>query len=106
VTATLTVNDTRPDAVLSCSSDGVASNLIAATAVLHITRPDGTKITRTAPAGGFTITTAATGVCTYRWQAGDLTVAGVYLLEVQVTYSDAGIQTFGPQNVYVKDELA
>jgi hypothetical protein len=106
LTGTLTVNDTRPDTILALTSDAVAVNLTGATCVLHVTRPDGSKVTRTAPAGGFTVTNAVAGTCTYRWQTGDLTVAGVYLLEVQVTYADTGVQTFGPQNAYVKDELA
>src|SRR6478752_5886991 len=96
----LTVNDTRPDATLTCTSNAVGVNLTSATCVLHVKRPDGTSVTRTAPAGGFTVTTPASGVCTYRWQTGDLTISGNYTLEVQVTYSDTGIQTFGPQSVY------
>lgn len=101
----LTVNDTRPDATLTCTSNSVGVNLTGATCVLHVKRPDGTAVTRTAPAGGLTVTTPASGILTYRWQAGDLTIAGNYTLEVQVTYADTGVQTFGPQSVYVKDEL-
>jgi hypothetical protein len=41
-----------------------------------------------------TITTAASGIVTYNWQAGDTSTAGTYFAEFEVTYSDLSVETF------------
>lgn len=102
----LTVGDTRPDLTGTCSNTdpvtGVttAANLSGSALALHITRSDGSTLTKVG-----TIVSGPAGTWSYRWVGGDLTVPGAWKVEVQVTYSDAGIQTFGPSSFYVKDQL-
>jgi hypothetical protein len=102
----LTVADTRPDLTGTCSNTDpitnvtTAANITGSTLALHIRRGDGTSLTKVG-----SIVSGPAGTWSYRWIAGDLTVAGAYRVEVQVTFSDGGIQTFGPATIYVKDEL-
>lgn len=101
-----TVNDTRADLTGVCSNVPVsgattAADLTGATVVLHIKRADRTILTKTA-----TITDADSGTWSYRWLTGELNSAGSWWVETQVTYSDGGIQTFGPARFSVRDEIA
>jgi hypothetical protein len=103
--ATFTRGDTAPDLTGTCNSvaAGVTTpaNLTGATATLHIARPNGTVLTVTA-----SIVSPTAGTWAYTWVTGDLSVTGVHNLEVQVTYSNGRVQTFGPQSFEVTDQLA
>ncbi len=48
-----------------------------------------------------TIVDAENGIIEYRWQVGDTSVTGVYRAEIEVTYSDGGVETF-PNNDYIE----
>lgn len=98
----LTVNDTAP--VLTGTVNAV---ITGATLAIHVKKPDGTLINR---AG--TIVSGVAGTWSLALQAGDLNQSGVYLVEVQVTYSGGSIQTFAhntrsaPESFTVRNELA
>lgn len=98
---TLTSGDTAPRLTMTCGDGGVAASLVGATVAVHIQRSDGTVINR---AG--TIDNAALGTVYLDWITGDLTVAGSYYVEAQVTYSDARVQTFGRPRLIVQDQIA
>jgi hypothetical protein len=82
--ATLTVGDSAP--VLTGS---VSANLTGAALELHILRPDGTTVTRSA-----SIVSAPAGTWSATLGTTTLNQPGRYFVEVQVTYSDTTIQTF------------
>ena len=84
MTATLTVGDTAPTL-----TGTVNNNITGATLALHVQRPDATVFTRTA-----SIVNGAAGTWSAQLQSGDLTLAGAYLTELQVTYSDSTVQSF------------
>lgn len=96
-----TVGDTAP-----ALTGNVNVNLTGAAVEVHVSRPDATVFSR---AG--TIVGAATGAWSFQLIAGDLTLAGVYRIEVQVTFSGGTIQTFafdtaGQSNVFtVRDQI-
>lgn len=96
-----TVGDTAP-----ALTGTVNANLAGATALVNVARPDGTVFAHTA-----TVTNAATGAWSMQLVAGDLSQAGVYRVEVQVTYNDGSIQTFafdadGQANTfYVRNQI-
>lgn len=97
-----TVGDTAPAITGTVSAD-----LTNATVEVHVQRPDTTVFSR---AG--TVTSApAPGAWSLTLIAGDLTLAGVYRVEVQVTFSNGKIQTFafdddGSSNTFtVRDQI-
>ena len=94
--STFTTGDTAP-----ALTGTVNANLTGAAVELHLRKPDGTTLTKTAQ-----VTDPATGAWSYAWQVGDLDAAGVWEVEAQVTYSDATVQTFGPQRFVVVPEIA
>lgn len=104
MTTPYTVGDTSPSLTGTINADGTG-----AAAVANIARPDGTVFTRTvvlsAPSPSSTTWTAALA-------AGNLSIAGTYRVEVQVTFSGGGIQTFafdadGQYNSFdVRDQIA
>ena len=105
---TFKVGDTRPPLAGQVQNNGSGANMTNATAVLHIRRPDGTVLS---VAG--TWTDATTGSWAYLggpqlagWAVGDLNVAGTWTVEVQVTYADTGVQTFGPEPFPVDNQIA
>lgn len=53
-----------------------------------------------------TVEDAAAGLVEFPWQAGDLSGAGTYEVEVQVTYADGRVQTFGRPAFVVRREIA
>lgn len=79
-----TVGDTAPALTGTVNAD-----LTSASLIVHIARPDGTVISR---AG--TIVSAVAGTWSFQLVAGDLTLPGVYRVEVEVTFSGSNIQTF------------
>ena len=94
--STFTVGDAAP-----ALTGTVNTPLAGATVELHIRRQD--KSVLTVPA---TITDAAAGAWSYEWADGDLSVAGSWAVEAQVTYSSGKPQTFGPAAFYVRDQIA
>lgn len=104
-----TVNDTGP-ALTGQLHDGTPGRLVpvdlaeASSLAVHILRPR---------RGRDPIEKAASPVSTAegRWQAapwaqGDLDEPGTYKVEVQVTWSDTSVQTFGPDDFEVRREYA
>lgn len=81
---TLTSGDTAPTL-----TGTVSAVLTGATLSVHIKRPDKTVLTKVG-----TIVDAAAGTWSTPWTVGDLAQIGSHLVEVQVTFSDARIQTF------------
>ena len=49
--------------------------------------------------GAVTLVTAASGIVKYEWTAPDVTLAGTFLGEFEVTYSDGSIETFANNKV-------
>lgn len=99
--ATFTTGDTAPDLTGTCTSSGTAVNLTGATLALHLKKPSGASVTK---AG--TIVSPTAGTWSYTWVTGDLDEAGKWTVEVQVTYSNGRIQTFGPIDFAVVNQLA
>jgi len=99
-----TVGDTEP--VLTGS---VSADLTAATIRVNVARPDGTVFSR---AGDVVLPTIDSSTWSFQLDDGDLTVPGLYRLEVEVHYAGGGIQTFafdatGRANTFsVRDQLA
>lgn len=81
-----TVGDTEPLLTGSVSAD-----LTGGTVAIHIARPDSSVISR-----GGTVVTPAADSSTWSFQLadGDLTLAGVYRVEVEAHFAGGGIQTF------------
>jgi len=79
-----TVGDTAPTITGTVNAD-----LSGASLVVNVARPDGTVFTHTG-----TATTPLAGKWSCTLAAGDLNQAGIYRVEVQVTYSDTTVQTF------------
>lgn len=84
-------DNTAPSYVITCTRDGSALDLSAASAVTLIikNKASGT-ITQSGKAA--TITTPASGVITYDADATDFPSAGTYVADVKVTYSGGGIE--------------
>ena len=100
MTVTFTTGDTRRELAGQVLSDGAGVNVAGSTGELHIRRPDGAVLIVT-PAW----TDTAVGTWSYAWQPGDLALPGTWRVELQVTYSDNGIQTFGPYSFAVRPEI-
>ena len=95
--------DTAPDLTGTCLSGTTPANITGATLELHFTRPDKTTLTGT-PA----IVDPLAGTWRYTWQTGEL-VAGTWAVELQVTYSGGGVQTFPadrPAYFSVRNQIA
>ena len=93
--------DTDPALTGAATDAGVAVNLTPALSCLvHVERPDGTLISR-AP----TVAVGTTGAWSLPWQATEL-IAGVYSVELEVTWSAGHVQTFGPVSFRVDPQLA
>jgi len=88
MTTLFVAGDTAPDLTGRCTGGSEPANLTGAALELHLTQPDRTVITRNA-----TIADATAGTWRYTWQTGEL-VAGMWSVELQVTYSGGQIQTF------------
>lgn len=82
-------------------ANGVVVNLTGATVVFSMMDSTGTVHVSLA---AVTITTAAAGLVTYSWVAGDVDTAGTFRGEFKVTYSGGGIQRF-PNESYIEIEI-
>jgi hypothetical protein len=94
--ATFTKGDTAP-----ALTGTVNANLTGASIAAHIRKPDLTVVTKAA-----TATAPLTGAWSVTWTTGDLNQVGGWDVEVQVTFADTTIQTFGPTAFYVQDQIA
>ncbi len=103
-----TQNDQAPAGTFTLSSDGVPANLTGATIIMHCRREsDGTVFSRNVGGNGLTILSNVAGTISYIPQVTDLTLAGTYLFEFQVTWSGpVGPQTFRQWREYVNPEIA
>lgn len=79
-----TVGDTAP-----ALTGAVSAELTNATLEVHVARPDGSVFSH---AG--TAVDAVAGTWSMQLVDGDLTLAGVYRVEVQVTFGGGQVQTF------------
>ena len=95
------VGDTAPALTGRLTTAGVPKDVTGATLEVHIAKPDATVLTRAA-----TVTAALTGDWSMAWQTGDLAQAGGYRVEVQVTYSNTTLQTFGYEWFTVEPQIA
>jgi hypothetical protein len=90
------VNDT------TALTGSVNANVTGATLELHLKKPDGTVVDKTP-----TVTNALTGAWTSgKFAAGEIDIAGLWYVEVEVTYSGGAVQTFGPARWRVGDQIA
>lgn len=98
-------NDTRPALLATLkAADGTPVNLTGADVRFHMRGTAGVEVD--APAD---ILDPEAGIVRYIWQAGDTDKAGVFDAEMEVTYSDGGVESF-PNNsnwrITVTAELA
>lgn len=93
-----TVGDTAPDLVLKLWDGNVPADLTGTTAVAHIEPPKGEKLQRPGIVG-------SDGTVTVEWAEGDLSVAGVWRVEVEVVYASGEVQTFGAQSFSVREQI-
>jgi hypothetical protein len=96
--------DTYPPLVGNVQNAGIPVDLTGAEQVLvYIRRPDGSVLVKI-PALGGTI-----GAWSANWYLDDLSIAGTYNVEVEVTWAQGAIQTFPGDsyaNFTVTQELA
>tara|TARA_R100001510_G_scaffold57539_2_gene66039 strand:- start:999 stop:1322 length:324 start_codon:yes stop_codon:yes gene_type:complete len=89
---TLKQNDTSPQiAAILQDGDGTAIDLTAATVKFHMKKVGAATATTDAAA---TVIDANAGSVKYVWTSNDTAIAGSYLAEFEVTYTDGGIETF------------
>lgn len=96
MTLTMTTGDTSPDLTFTVNAD-----LTGATAEVHIKKPDNTVLSR-----AVTVTDAVNGQGVVAWVAGDTDQQGTHAVEVQVTFSNGKIQTFGPDTIFLNEQIA
>ena len=99
--STFVQGDTAPPLTGACTTAGQPADMTGATGTVHVRKPDGTVLSRTA-----TWTSQAQGAWSLTWQPGDLDTPGAYQAEVEVTYTGGAVQTFGPVSFYVQPQLA
>ena len=92
------VGDTTPPLKGKLSSDGQPVNLTGATLSVHVRKPDRSVLIISATGG-------ADGIWTAPWP-GPIEAQGTHRVEVQVTYSDGQVQTFGPASLGVQPQVA
>lgn len=101
------VGDTWPPLTGTVTNDGVGVDLTpAATVTLHLTRPDDTVVSRVVTRSN---QSTDPGEWTWQLEAGDLSLRGEYLVELQVDWDGTRSQSFpqdGYQRLYVLDQLA
>ncbi len=79
--------NTAPDYQITCTRDGTDIDLSSASAVAVIIYNKSTKLQTNSGHTTATITTAASGLITYRAQSGDFPSKGKYAADVSVTWS-------------------
>lgn len=94
----LHVGDTTPPFTAVCSSAGTPANLAGASVKVHVRKPDRTVLVLDGSPG-------VNGNVAAAWPEA-LDQAGEWSAEVQVQYSDGGVQTFGPQSFVVQSQIA
>lgn len=101
---TLTVGDTAPGL-----TGTVGADVTGATAVAHIRRPDGTVFEKTLE----WVTPLVGAWRIASWDTDELVASGWYEIEVEVTFSGGGVQTFWadpvrevPVTFWVRDQIA
>lgn len=83
--------NTAPNYTITCTRDGTAIDLTAATDVsLIIQQRSTSSITQSGRAA--TITTASSGIITYTALSTDFPEGGTYVADIKVTYSGGGIE--------------
>lgn len=94
------VGDNSPDL-----TGVVPANLTGATAQVHMRRPDGTSLSKTAVIAAFD---AGSGTTSWSaaWADGDLSASGWWVIELEVTFAGDKVQTFGPSTMYVQPQIA
>lgn len=102
---TWTVGDTARDLSghVTSTVGTVTSNVdisSASSVEIHIERPDHTVISRDVTHSG------TDGSWSMPWQTGDLTLKGTYSIEIQVTWGDGKIETFGEASITVRKQIA
>ena len=78
---------------MTLKEGGVARDLTAALTVKINTRVYGASALTT-NAGACTVTSAAEGICTYSPATADVATAGIYEVEVTVTWTDGKVSKF------------
>lgn len=103
--------DTAPAYVVDLQEDvdttPVAIDLTDASSVTLKMRTTGTTGAPDLTAA-MDVTTAASGRCTYEWQAGDTATAGTYDVEFEIAWSDGTVETVpnsGYLTIIVTDDL-
>lgn len=96
----LTVGDSRPALSGFATSGGVGVDLTGCTLRLHLSPPSGSVLDVAAIAVGIE------GCWAYIWQPNDIDEAGTWAVELQVTFADGGVQTFGPATFTVREQIA
>lgn len=100
---TWTVGDTLPPLSGALTYDNGAGRTpisgAGVTAEAHVRMPDRTVLTRP-------VSVDLDGIWSLAWQPGDLTVAGLAKVEVQVTFPGGGIETFGPSSFTIDSQIA
>lgn len=96
-----TTGDTAVALSGTAMSGTVAADLTGASLEVHLRKPGGTTLDKTA-----TIVSAADGTWKYEWADDDLDTAGNWACELQVTYSGGKVQTFGPVTFTVRKQIA
>jgi len=85
-------NDTSPQITATLADgSGNAVDLTSASVRFHMKKIGATSATVDAAA---TIVNEDTGSVTYVWQATDTAIAGSYLAEFEVTYTNGAVETF------------
>src|SRR3990167_95700 len=98
-------DNTAPDYVITCTRDGTAIDLTTASAiVLIIQRKSDSTITQAGKAA--TITTAASGIITYRADATDFPSAGLYVADIVITWSSGTEILYGQARWKVRTKIA
>lgn len=79
--------NTAPDYQITCTRDGTDIDLTSASAVDAIIYNKATKLQTNSGHTTATITTPASGLITYRAQAGDFPSKGKYVADIRVTWA-------------------
>ena len=92
--------DLLPVFAFTCKQAGAAVDLTGATVEFHMETPAGVEKVNAAAV----VTSAAAGQGEYRWAGTDTDTHGLYLAEVEVTFSSGKKQTF-PRDVKTQIQI-